>query len=166
MAIRLGGIYALERIAKDHRQVMEVLTPTYRKTPAGKGERDENGVPVSDESEKHRVSTDIQAILTVLGRRRVRYDPPEHGLDLVDTDLRGTILRNGNLQGAYLYGANLEAAFAILENLQGAFLSGARLNGAHLQGARLSGAINLTQEQIESAITDEDTILPNYLKRG
>ena len=37
MAIRLGGIYALERIAKDHRQVMEVLTPTYRKTPAGKG---------------------------------------------------------------------------------------------------------------------------------
>ena len=108
-------------------------------------------MPVSDESEKHRVSTDIQAILTVLGRRRVRYDPPEHGLDLGDTDLRGTILRNGNLQGAYLYGANLEAVFAILVNLQ---------------GARLSGAINLTQEQIESAITDEDTILPDYLKRG
>ena len=123
-------------------------------------------MPVSDESEKHRVLTDIQAILTVLGRRNVRYGPPGHGLDLVDTDLRGTILRNGNLQGAYLYGANLEAVFAILVNLQGAFLSGARLNGAHLQGERLTGAINLTQEQIESAITDEDTILPDYLKRG
>ena len=63
MAIRLGGIYALERIAKDsekdHGPVMEVLTAYVR----------ENAPRQNPPKVPDRPATDIQAILTVIGRR-------------------------------------------------------------------------------------------------
>ena len=66
MAIRLGGIYALERIAKDsekdHGPIMEVLTAYVRE----KAPRKENHKPQAGE----KPPTDIQAILTVIGRRK------------------------------------------------------------------------------------------------
>ena len=65
MAIRLGGIYALERIAKDSEKdygpVMEVLTAYVRE----KAPRKENHEPQAAE----KPPTDIQAILTVISRR-------------------------------------------------------------------------------------------------
>ena len=85
MAIRLGGIYALERIAKDsekdHGPIMEVLTAYVREKAPRKNDDYE---PKEDE----RPPTDIQAILTVIGRRETtgknrRNDP----LDLNKTQL-------------------------------------------------------------------------------
>ena len=66
MAIRLGGIYALERIAKDsekdHGPIMEVLTAYVReRAPRQEEEETQNGAK--------KPPTDIQAILTVIGRR-------------------------------------------------------------------------------------------------
>ncbi|RLJ00708.1 MAG: hypothetical protein DRP11_05515 [Candidatus Aenigmatarchaeota archaeon] len=49
-------------------------------------------------------------------------------------------------------------------NLQRADLEGADLRGAHLEGADLTGATGLTKEQIKSAMIDEKTCLPGYLK--
>jgi uncharacterized protein YjbI with pentapeptide repeats len=43
-------------------------------------------------------------------------------------------------------------------------LEGADLEGAKLGGTNLNGAENLTQKQIDSAITDENTVLPDYLE--
>ena len=67
MAIRLGGIYALERIArdseKDHGPIMEVLTAYVREKAPRKN--DDYEPQAADE----RPPTDIQAILTVIGRR-------------------------------------------------------------------------------------------------
>ena len=56
MSMRLGGIYALERIAKDserdHWQVMEVLTAYVRENARWEGEVDGNMVPLSDASDE------------------------------------------------------------------------------------------------------------------
>jgi hypothetical protein len=184
LEIRLGGIYALERIArdspKDHWPIMEVLTAYVREHapwPAGQ---------TTEESFQHPQSIptpapDIQAILTVLGRRTRWYgkDGEEKRLDLRKTDLRRADLRGAHLEGTILISAHLEAADlrdAHLEatdlwdtHLQGAHLEGAYLNGAypdgtHIEGADLWGAHGLTQEQIERAyIRDNRTQLPDYL---
>ena len=100
--------------------------------------------------------------------------------NLLRADLRGAILQEANLRVASLQAASLQAAFlgiADLQaaNLQEADLSGANLFGANLrradlqaarlQGANLQGALNLTQEQINEALGDENTQLPVHLQR-
>jgi Pentapeptide repeats (8 copies) len=152
--VRLGGIYALERIAwdsrRDHGTVMEVLTAYVRKC-APRQTRAET------RDEKRCDKNSVQAAIAVLGRRNVRHDPPEgradarelrekRRLDLSSTDLRGVkfgegdfgraILRGTDLGKADLHGTNLRDA-----ELQGAELIGANLVGADLEGAKCEGAI-------------------------
>ena len=180
LAIRLGGIYALERIArdseKDHWTVMEVLTAYVRERS-----------PWSEEKAKDEpklLPTDIQAVLTVLGRRKWIEKETQR------PDLRGTNLRNAyfsqfhlgrvhlnrahlegadlsgaHLEGASLRDANLRGANLIGTHLENAVLQGAYLRDAHLEGVNLRGARGLTSEQIDSAITDKRTQLPDYLKK-
>jgi len=243
LEIRLGGIYALERIARDserdHWPIMEILTAYVREN-----------APWNEDKPTTRLPADIQAVLTVLGRRTRTYGRGEdQRLDLRKTDIQGVSLRGANLQEALLEGANLEGATIWETDLQGAFLKGANLQkadlrgvnlqwanlrgvnlqwanlwevnlqradlgGANLQGADLSGAnlqgavllnaklqgaslfgadlqgayleqanleganlwkadlrgaylkdiLGLTQDQIDSAITNENTVLPHYLR--
>lgn len=150
-AICLGGIYALERIARDsperdHRQVMEVLTAYVREQV-----RLEEGRQAESDQESHRVPTTIQAILTVLGRRDRRYEQSGFHLNLSNTNLF-----RANLSGAHLEGADLIEAH----------LEQADLRGAHLEGAELWGATGLTRAQIESAHMDDRTMLPDYPRDG
>ena len=158
LAVKLGGIYALERIArdseKDHWPIMEVLTAYVRENAPRHEEKPE----AEEEQEPEGVATDIQAILTVIGRRRVEFDPPEQNLDLISTNLQWAHLPGADLSGAHLIEAHLPGA-----NLFRADLSGAYLSGANLRGVDLSDSKGLTREQIASAITDEKTILPDYL---
>ena len=77
----------------------------------------------------------------------------------VKPDLYRADLSEANLSEANLIEANLEGA-----NLEGANFYRADLTGADLTGVDLREAKNLTQEQIDSAITDEDTKLPDDLK--
>lgn len=104
MAIRLGGIYALERIAKDspkdHWQVMEVLT-AYVRESQWLQER------VNSTDIYRRVPTDIQAIMNVLKRRNTENERAEHKLGLSDAHLFRADLRYINLRGANLFGGNL-----------------------------------------------------------
>ena len=123
LELRLGGIYALERIDKEsperayHRTVMEVLTAYIREDS-----RRDRG-----ESSRRRPPADIQAILTVLSRRQ-QGGVPKDGMAYLD-------LRGANLEGTNLTGANLQGA-----NLQGTNLQGAELEGVHLQNVRLQEA--------------------------
>ena len=48
--------------------------------------------------------------------------------------------------------------------LSGADLNGADLSGAHLSGVNLKEVKNLRREQLDEAMTNEDTILPDYLR--
>ena len=147
--VRLGAIYALERIARDSRQdhgpIMEILT-AYVREHAPWERPPADALPAAEDYDAlTRPATDIQAVLTVIGRRKTDYDPPGQELDLRYTDLRGAKLARANLKGAILAGANLPRADLREADLQEAYLDGAvlqraRLNEAKLQEARLFGA--------------------------
>jgi hypothetical protein len=119
LVLRLGGIYALEGAMNAspeyHRPIVESLCAFIRDTTRAPG------------PEEKEVTTDIQAALTVLGRRAT--------VQQETLDLSNTVLRNADLTGANLAGANLSAA-----RLSGINLSAANLSGANLAGAKLSGA--------------------------
>ena len=165
MAIRLGGIYALERIAKDsekdHWQVVEVLTAYVRKNSRSCGNFDQPRTLLL-------VKTDIQAILEVLGRRNTEYENPKQRLNLRMTDLRGAELEGAVFRRANLGGADLHNVIFERADLRGAFLFHANLTDAVLDGADLRGADlrvvwNFTQYQLASAIYDKTTKLPEHL---
>jgi Pentapeptide repeats (8 copies) len=183
--VRLGGIYGLERITrdseKDRSTIAEVLTAFVRGhapwPPSRPGQPPED-LPVEDIAPLQRWAPDVQAALTVLGRREPAFGPD---LDLRHTDLRGANLRRAVLEEAVLEGACLQKAnlskallhAAYLEDaqLQGALLYDARLrsaslNGARLQGAQLHGAklylVDLDRAQLEGAVYNPGTAWPPY----
>lgn len=192
LEVRLGGIYALERIARESEQdfwpIMEVLTAYVRENaPFVKPERkyESDGESVSgagDESERQddralaqaatsaeprqKPRTDIQAVLTVLGRRVVEFQRNGEVLDLSETDLRGA-----SLSGVHMGRDGSEKQFdltrAILmdASLDGADLRDASLDGASLGGAKMSAARRVSQQQIDAANGGAGTELPEGIDR-
>lgn len=230
-SVRLGAIYALERIARQNRDehwpIMETLTAYVREW----SERKWLEVAEIESAEIGRgeplsalepAPADIEAVFTVLGRRRLDHErsvrsAPRHlnltraylvdadpdpsprrdyegaklsraklsWSDLKEANLKETLLFGAKLKGAFLCGANLEGATLHEANLQGAYLDGvnargcrfgkADLRGASLVGTELEGAnllaadlstvIGLTQEQLNSAIGDTETKIPEGLTR-
>jgi uncharacterized protein YjbI with pentapeptide repeats len=79
-------------------------------------------------------------------------------LDVHGAYLRGTDLSNANLEGANLSGANFTNAI-----FRGADLKNAILKGTILRGADLTNAKNLTRAQLETAIIDDRTRLPELV---
>ena len=158
LELRLGAIYAMERIARDserdHWPIMEILTAYVREhAPWKKTEQHskEEGSPTeTPPTQNHepvpKPTTDIQAILTVLGRRTHTYGKgEEQPLNLSRTALRGANLVGAHLEGVALSGAHLERAFLINAHLEGAHLFSAnlefaRLIRAHLEGTRFGDA--------------------------
>ncbi|MGO9318372.1 MAG: pentapeptide repeat-containing protein [Terracidiphilus sp.] len=132
--VRLGAIYALERIdqdsVRDHWPIMEVLTEYVQQNapaPVGKLAEEDNKMAI-----KKGPAMEIQAILTVLGRRR-RDRRREHiwqRLDLRDCDLRGakfqlahmekTRFDRAHVEGAIFYGAQVEEAIFYAADVKGA----------------------------------------------
>ena len=131
--VRIGGIYALERVArdsaKDQPTVMEVLTAFIR-------EHSREPWPESDADspEQERLTRpDVQAAVTVVGRRDAKRDILS--IDLTGAHLAGAHLAGADLTGAHLTGAHFDGA-----DLAGADLTGADLTGAHFEGADLAAA--------------------------
>jgi len=164
LEVSLGGIYALERIArdslKDQMPITEVLATYVR----------EHATWHEGEKLPLRPRADVQAIMSVLGRR-TWFAREEQPLDLHATALNSIYLPFAHLEKAFLYEANLEGALLTNANLQGAWLwkthlKGANLEGAHLEGADLTGAVGLTMQQLKSAHLDDKTKLPEYLREA
>lgn len=147
LAKRLGGIYALERIARDSPRdywtIMEVLTAYVRENaPRKEGQ---------GQLQPAHPAADIHAILTVLGRRALRYgEGEENRLDLQKTDLRGANLVGAQLEGVIFKDAQLQEANFRRAQLQRAILSDAQLQGAIFKGAELQGA-NFVGAQLQGA---------------
>jgi len=153
LEVRLGGIYALERVArdspKDEWTIMEVLTAYVRENAAKTDE-----VREPPEEQLSRPRADIQAILTVIGRRNAspEWPAPEfklhehffvelyHTLDLRNTELRGADLSAKDFRSANLHNANLCRADLHLAALVGADLGETDLRGANLLETDLFGA--------------------------
>ncbi len=92
------------------------------------------------------------------------------GVDLSGTDLRGAELGRSrldevNFRGADLSGAVLAEASLTGADLSGAVLAGVDFRGADLSGVDLSAALSLTQNQIDRADGDEDTVLHAGLRK-
>jgi hypothetical protein len=160
--VRIGGIYALERIARDsprdHPTIMEVLAAFIR-------EHSHEQWPPADDAAQPPARTmrpDVQAAATVIGRRTSRFDSQydRQPINLIAADLAGADLFRADLTGVHLHFADLPDAhltdadltdadlhYATLyraylthANLTRANLAGARLLGAHLAGAHLAAA--------------------------
>ena len=168
MAIRLGGIYALERLAKDsdtdHARVMDVLTAYVRENAP----RHAQDAPQA--AKPNKPTTDIQAILTVIGRWKTPGNNRHTArLDLNHTRLVGANLRRADLTradltGADLTGADLSMADLTDANLVDANLLGVNLTGANLLGVNLSGSKYLRAEEVQAALNWRDAHLPEHLK--
>ncbi|MFP8941232.1 pentapeptide repeat-containing protein [Streptomyces fenghuangensis] len=139
LEVRLGGIYALQRIMedspRDQPSIVNVLS-TYIRNHAKKPKQGTDG-PIGPPS-------DIQAAFTALGSRNPDHDGTAR-IDLRNANLFGVFLHDADLRGADLTGANLFGA-----NLFGADLFGANLFGADLRGADLTGA-NLFRADLRGA---------------
>jgi len=172
MAMRLGGIYALEGVMNVSERpeqyrgpVLEMLCAFVREYTIGK-------------TVSKKPAIDIQAALTVIGRRKGQELPDLAevnipGANLSGANLSGADLDSAHLNSAYLSGANLSGANLSGANLRGADLTGANLRSANLRGANLSvayliradltGAKNLIQTQLNEACGNNETELPEGL---
>ncbi|QQP88164.1 pentapeptide repeat-containing protein [Skermanella sp. TT6] len=166
LEVRLGAIYALERIAhesqRDHWPIMETLTayvreksPIYATIDSNQSQSSSDAAPtygidlsegtanLSRELKQNsalRSRADIEGILTILLRRIVKYEKDDQRINLTNTHLVGIGLRGANLSGANLTGANLAGSHLFGINLSGAFLYKINLSGASLIEADLSKA--------------------------
>ncbi|MEX5635922.1 pentapeptide repeat-containing protein [Parafrankia sp. FMc2] len=167
--VRLGGIYALERIAKDSPgdkpTVAKVLAAFIRENtmsdrpgairrlqdrpasaldsdPTADGEEGWTGRVIQLPA----LDIDIQAALTVLTQPPMTRPRLElTGCDLVRADLRKAdlseaVLMFANLAGSWMTGAKLTRTTLAMANLTHAWLLGADLTDAMLAGAKLVGA--------------------------
>ena len=169
MTIRLGGIYALERLAQDsdtdHARVMDVLTAYVRENAPSHAQ----DAPQAANT-PNKPTTDIQAILTVIGRWKTPGNNRHTArLDLNHTRLVGANLRRADLTRADLTGADLTGADLLMAdltdaNLVDANLLGVNLTRAKLLGANLSGSKYLRAEEVQSALNWRDAHLPDHLK--
>jgi hypothetical protein len=161
LEIRLGGIYSLERTAKEeknyHWPVMEVLTSYVRRHAARK----------LDEESRENAATpepDIQAILDVIGRRS-KYHRVDKEVEYGTIELFATDLRGAWLPGAYLRDANLNQVNLQGANLRNANLQEAYFAGANLVGTNFGGASRITEDQLEWTLGSNETKIPEDLNR-
>lgn len=138
---RLGGIYALERLARDSPRdqptIIEVLAAFIRTTdPQPDASFDSHGPATCP---LRGVVPDIQAALDVLGRRDVAHDSGT-SINLSRTCLRNAKLTGANLRGADLSGANLSESNVDEADLSGAFLTDTGFRGAYLYKTNLRDA--------------------------
>ena len=141
---RLGGIYSLERIARDsvrdHWTAVEVLLAFVRaNAPAS----DCHAARYSANEPASPPRPDVQAALTVIGRRSTNQDAAGI-LDLSKTDLRGADFRGLDFQRARFYGACLQSANFTGADVRAADFSAASVRGTVFTDARLDGADLIT----------------------
>jgi uncharacterized protein YjbI with pentapeptide repeats len=150
--VRIGAAYALEQIASDspelHWPIMEVLC-TFVRHRSSRGAVPQHRLPApsGDDGEAAHPSCirppepDVQAALTVIGRRNPQqdvgpirlYGANMDGADLSAANLRNADLRQTSLRATTLHGADLREASLFEADLNGAYLHGANMQTADLR---------------------------------
>lgn len=162
---RLGGIYALERLARDSPRdqptVIEALSAFIRSTTPRPRSA---SVPGAYDACPDGTKTDVQAALTVLGRRNSHHDGASR-IDLRSTCLPGADLHAADFTAADLTHANLYRADLTRANLARANLTDADLLSADLTRANLTGADLTRTYLVGTNLTetrhDERTVVNN-----
>jgi Pentapeptide repeats (8 copies) len=151
--VRIGGIYALERIARDserdHPTVIEVLTAFIR-------EHSREPWPEPNpqgETAERPTRGDVQAAIDVVCRRDIARDIRQvdlRGADLEEATVNRASLSEADLAEVILARAHLPAADFRNANLEDADLGGATLTNADLRNANLRSA-TLTNADLTNA---------------
>ena len=157
LAVRLGGIFALQHLAEDepkryHVQVMRlfcafVLNP--RKDEILESRH-------ASQPLTSRIREDVQAAMRAISNRNdgdielERKEP--FRLHLVNVDLDDADLSGANLTDANLAFANLTSV-----NLRNAILTNVHLPFANLTGTDFSGAVGVAQDELDQARADPNS---------
>ncbi|MBD2300823.1 pentapeptide repeat-containing protein [Nostoc sp. FACHB-190] len=179
--VRLGGIYTLERIAKDspsdHWTIMEVLTAFVRENAkliedsnvqSAKIFIDEYLDNKTQKKELHKVHLDIQETIIVIARNNPDNNQRKNlnlsNINLIQADLCGALLKEINLSRANFLGANLSNADLSGANCLGVNFSKADLSNANLSVANLFGANFEEARFSEANLTRADLVGANFTK--
>ncbi len=177
--VRLGALYALERIAqdslRDHVQIMEMLCAYVRYNSRWK----DRAVDASSLRE------DIQTALTIIGRRERWAEGKKHikkerrqgyRIDLRYCDLYGAQLSFTNLRNARFDGSTLNSADISHANITDASFNNTELAYTKFHRAvtklicthegDFSKCVGLVQEQIEDMYCGIRVNIPSHLKRS
>ncbi len=166
--VRLGGIYALQRIMQDSRRdrstVIAVLCAFVRDQAAARSLHP--AAAPRTLSVRNQPPADLQAALTVVANRNTAYDRPAIDINFSHADLAGVDLSGAHLAGAHLRGVNLSGANLTAANLAHADLSFADLVGtsfsdAHLPLAELYRADLARADLFGTDCTDADFQVAN-----
>ena len=162
LAVRLGGIYALDRLAREypgnyHTQIMSLFCALVCNPPAelnrDGGEEGNSRLPG--------MLTDGQAVMRAVGMRngsQIETEKKEEfRLGLFKADLKDLYLSSANLSRVDLGGADLSGAQLLDDtNLSETFLLGVNLSGAFLDGTDLRNCTGLTQKELDRATANPD----------
>jgi len=157
LAIRLGGIYSLERIAKESKKdfipIMEVFSAYLRKnSPIWKSKPKEKA---------NEVAIDINAIITAIGRRSTEFHPENFKIDLndvwinglllddmnfsnisfINSDLSRSVLNDVILKNADLVNTNMEKFTSVGGDFRESFLFEVNMRDSHLDHSNLQGVL-------------------------
>lgn len=172
LSVRLGGIYALDRLAKEHPseyhvQIMELFCAFVR-NPANK----ESEIEIRErEKDRHvpDLGVDVAEVMTAIGQRSedgIAEEGKAEGFELNfrRSDLRGLSLLGGNFRDADFTGAYLMRSHFTDTDLRGANCSHAHLYMAHflicnltdvdLSWADISGATLFTSVFSNTELTN------------
>ncbi len=186
--VRLGALYALERIAqdsiRDHVPVMEILCAYVRQNSPITNKMDEPAL----------LRADIQTALTIIGRRLKGKKGAErleeeilqnYYIDLSRCNLHFAALEDADLSGAHLYRTKLTDAMLMDAKLEDVTFSRTNLTGSAFDRAKLTNArfsdtitndvfaregdisdcLELTQEQLDVMYCGIDVKIPDGLTR-
>ena len=146
LTVRLGGIYALQRLAEEHPEQYHIqimrLFCAFARHPTEDESVGNNWVPA--DLELSTLRTDIQDVVKAISAchgKQIKLDRDANfRLELSGANLAGVYLVNANLANANLHGVNLSDAQLTGGNLSGATFWDTNLRGANLKGGDLSGA--------------------------
>jgi uncharacterized membrane protein YhaH (DUF805 family) len=155
MAVRLGGLYALERIAKDsakdHGTVMEILSAYVREKAVKTQDQDAAKSPIKNNKETNfffaedhsedKIPADVRVALTIIGRRIVGQDAADLRIDLRNASLRGIRLINMNFHKVIFDDADLSAANLSASDFTEASIERADLSGGYLYQTDFTNAL-------------------------
>jgi uncharacterized protein YjbI with pentapeptide repeats len=149
LELRLGGIYALERLAKDSNvdqvaiaEILSAYVCSRAPCPPSQPGQFVKDASLDEVPSLRARAADVQAAMTVLGKAELWADIKPRDLPIAElwTDIKRLRLPSVDLRKAYLRGADLTFADLQDADLRGADLRGADLTFADLQDADLRGA--------------------------
>ena len=149
LPVRLGGIYALQRLSSEypeehHIQIMKLLCAFACDPTKDEGYEEKLAKHNSDNSKLPRPRKDVQAVMDFIASRDKTQlgleKSQDFTLDLMGADLSHVQIIDADLHGAMLNGAKLFHANIVSVNLSGAYLTSTIMKKATLNAVEFDGA--------------------------